>query len=194
MAALEGASVQAFRSLGDDLSAHGAPRALVRACRRAARDEIRHARATRGLFRRRGRGVAISTAPRRVRPSLEEIALENAVEGCVRETYGALVAHWQSRTAADPRIRATMQRIAADETRHAALSWSIHAWTRSRLSRDARARVEAARRKAILELVPRSSRSYRGEWMHLAGLPSALQARALAEALERTLWACRTQT
>lgn len=29
--------------------------------------------------------------------SLEDIAVENAVEGCVRETFGALVGAWQAR-------------------------------------------------------------------------------------------------
>jgi hypothetical protein len=33
-----------------------------------------------------------AAAPRPVR-SLEDIAVENAVEGCVRETYAALLAH-----------------------------------------------------------------------------------------------------
>jgi hypothetical protein len=28
--------------------------------------------------------------------SLEDLAVENATEGCVRETYGALLALWQS--------------------------------------------------------------------------------------------------
>src|SRR3989442_1726027 len=46
MASLEAASVGAFRALRTELRAHGAPRALVRAAERAARDEIRHARMT----------------------------------------------------------------------------------------------------------------------------------------------------
>jgi hypothetical protein len=56
--------------------------------------------------------------------SLEELAVENAVEGCVRETYGALTAIWQARTAKDPSVAAAVRRIARDETRHAALSWA----------------------------------------------------------------------
>src|SRR5579862_4487052 len=39
---LEGASVTAFRDLATQVAAHRAPRALVRALRDAARDEVRH--------------------------------------------------------------------------------------------------------------------------------------------------------
>ena len=189
MAGLEEASVRAFRWLSDDLAAHGAPRRLVRACRRAAREEIRHARMMRGLLRPGGSAVRVVAPPRPARPSLEELARENVVEGCVRETYGALLAHWQSRTATDPRVREAMRRIARDETRHAALSWSIDAWARSRLSAGARARVEKARRGAVRELVAGALCVEGGDAMRAAGLPSARQGRALAEALEKTLWA-----
>jgi len=191
-AALEEVSVGAFRWLSDDLAAHGAPRALVRACRHAARDEIRHARAMRSLSRRHGGSPAAPLVRRRKRPSLEEIARENAVEGCVRETFGALVAHWQARSATDAGVRAAMKKIALDETRHAALSFSIDAWARSRLTREARARVEGARREAIRELRPRASSEERGAWTREAGLPSASEARALAESLEKTLFRPRT--
>jgi hypothetical protein len=56
--------------------------------------------------------------------SLEEMALENVVEGCVRETFGAVVAMIQAERAGDARVRRAMRRIARDETRHAELSWA----------------------------------------------------------------------
>jgi hypothetical protein len=189
MAALEEASVRAFRWLSDDLAAHGAPRRLVRACRRAARDEIRHARRMRGLCGGRGGASAVFVGARGARPSLEEVARENAVEGCVRETYGALVAHWQARAAGDPRVREAMRGIARDETRHAALSWSIDAWARSRLSADARGRVEEARCGAVRELVSGAFCAEGAESLSAAGVPSPREARALVECLGRTLWA-----
>jgi len=58
MAALEAASVIAFRTLARELAFHRAPLALVRGCRRAARDEIRHARATGALIRGARRSLA----------------------------------------------------------------------------------------------------------------------------------------
>src|SRR5207244_884717 len=89
---LEAASVHAFRTLAADLHAYGAPRRLVEAASRAAGDEVRHARACATLARRHGSSpvpVVVRSPPSR---SLVEIAEENAVEGCVRETWGALVA------------------------------------------------------------------------------------------------------
>jgi hypothetical protein len=83
---------------------------------------------------------------------LEAIAVENAVEGCVREAFGALVASWQAVAAVDPLVRATMARIARDETRHAALALQIAGWLRGRLDTAARVRVEQARRAALADL------------------------------------------
>jgi hypothetical protein len=112
MARLEAASVHAFRHSKRELVAHGAPRALVRAAERAARDEIRHARMAAALTRRYGSTPApheMKTVPIR---SLEAMAIENAVEGCVRETLGALIATWQAACAKDPVIRSALARIA----------------------------------------------------------------------------------
>jgi hypothetical protein len=152
MAHLEEASIRAFRDLKSELLERGAPRVLVRSAARAARDEVRHARLMRRLARRFGR-----SAPRaRVRPrearSLEAMVRENAVEGCVRETYGALLAGWQAAHAQDPEIAAAMARIAEDETRHAALSWAIARWAERRLDERARARLAALREAAVAQL------------------------------------------
>ena len=51
--------------------------------------------------------------------ALGVVAIENAVEGCVRETFGALIASWQAEHARDPGIKRLMRSIARDETRHA---------------------------------------------------------------------------
>ena len=64
-------------------------------------------------------------AARRPSASPNPIALENATEGCVRETYGALVAHRQANIATDRSIRCMMQTIATDETNHAGLAWDV---------------------------------------------------------------------
>ena len=153
VAHLEAASVDAFEILGSELSAHGAPRSLRRAARRAARDEVRHARAM-GTFARRA-GARIQR-PRVRRPAaprpLLDIALENAREGCVRETYGALVALWQAEHALDPRVRAAFATIAREEARHAALSWRVAAWAEERLSPAEREMVRDARARTAVEL------------------------------------------
>lgn len=152
MAWLEAASVPAFLRLASELKAHGAPDVLVRAARRAAGEEVRHTRAMTALARRHGASVpAVEHAPFPTR-TLEAMVLENAKEGCVRETFGALVAGWQARTAEDPRVREELGRIAQDELRHAELAWAVDDWTAQRLTPEARHRVREARREAYAEL------------------------------------------
>jgi hypothetical protein len=182
MARLEAASIAAFRHLRRELVAHRAPRRLVRAAERAARDEVRHARITGGLARRHGSEPIAPRVESVAVRSLEAVAIENAVEGCVREAFGALVASWQARAASDPVIRAAMTRIARDETRHAALAFAVDAWARARLGAEARARVEHARSTAINEV---STGAQEPPVLLRAplGLPTGVQTRALAEGL-----------
>jgi hypothetical protein len=183
MAHLEAASVHAFRRLGDELTAKGAPRALVRCAERSARDEVRHARVTSRLARRRGAKpppVVVARRPRGSR-SLVDFAIENAVEGCVRESFGALVATRQARAARDPRVARAMARIAVDETRHAALAWEIARWLRPRLEAGERARVTRAMRGAIASLrceVSATPSDVAGE----LGLPTGPEAARLVDA------------
>jgi hypothetical protein len=151
-ARMEAASVHAFERLARELDALGAPRALIARALQAALDEIRHARVTGSLARRFGsEPLQALIEPMRARSALE-IALENAVEGCVRETYGALLAHHQAQAARDPHVREAMQRIAEDETRHAELSWHVARWLEPRLSRADRRRLVAARSAALAQL------------------------------------------
>ena len=94
------------------------------------------------LARRFGGAVDAPRVAARAVRSLEELAVENAAEGCARETFGALVATWQARAAGNPLVRGVMARIARDETRHADLAWAVDGWARGRLeSRRARARA-----------------------------------------------------
>jgi hypothetical protein len=188
VAHLEAASVAAFRIMRDELRAKGAPKKLVRAAARAARDEIRHARTTGALARRFGAEprvpVVAATEPR----SLEAMALENVVEGCVRETYGALLATRQAESATDPVVRAAMKRIARDETRHAALSWQVGRWLDTRLAPAAKHNVARARLAAAAELIEALANEREVSFAALAGLPSAAEATQLARQMQRALW------
>jgi hypothetical protein len=151
MAELEAASVPAFDRLARELAAHGAPAELVRRAGMAMRDEVRHARAIGALAAQHGatpRSISVAELPLR---SLEAIAIENAVEGCVREAYGALVATYQAE-AAEPALRATFRAIARDERRHAALAEDVHAWIVGALAPASRAAIELARAAARAEL------------------------------------------
>ncbi|RKH05338.1 hypothetical protein D7X74_34620 [Corallococcus sp. CA047B] len=173
MAWLEAASVPAFLRLAEELKAHGAPRELIRAARRSAGEEVRHTRAAAALARRHGATVpAVEVAPFTSR-SLEALLLENAQEGCVGETYGAMVAGWQARTARDEQVREALSQIAEDELRHAELSWAVEAWATERLTPEARQRVRDARLAAFQELEPRvASEEPEAVLVEQAGLPS----------------------
>ena len=185
VAQLEAASVPAFERLARELRAHGAPPTLTAEATRARADERHHARAMTALARRFGAGdVPRPQMPRHIAVrSLEAVAIENAVEGCVREAYGALVATHQAARAADPVVRLAMAPIAVDETRHAALSCAVDEWARSRLRAAARRRVDRARRDACEALENDVGQSAPAAVGALAGLPDADAARMLARAV-----------
>jgi hypothetical protein len=186
-AELEAASVQAFATLISELRAHGAPASLLARAARAGRDEVRHARDVARLARSFGGRVrpprVTCIAPR----SLEEVALENAVEGCVRETYGALIAAHQARCAADRRVRALYARIARDETRHAALSLDVAAWAAPKLSAAARQRVDMASRRTLAALHDSLQTPFAEALISAAGLPRPEVATALLQQLHSAL-------
>jgi hypothetical protein len=114
------------------------------------------------------------------------MAIENAVEGCVRETYGALVLAWQAAHAEDRELRGAFARVARDEARHAALSWALDRWLGARLEAPARARVTRARARTLARLES-EVREHPRRFAREAGLPSAAQARALLATLARGL-------
>lgn len=186
---LEAASVDAFAIMARELAAHGAPTALRRAARRAAKDEVRHARTMGALARRRGAVPVTPQAPATPVRSLERMALENAVEGCVRESYGALLATYQAQTAADGELRAALGRIAEEETAHAALSWALDAWLQGQLDEPARARVRAARSTAAAALLAELRVEPDAALIAEAGLPPAPIAEGLAAHLLSALQA-----
>jgi len=187
-ACLEAAAVDAFRWLRDELVAHRAPKRLVRAASRAIRDEMRHVRVTSALARRFGEEPITPPAPppRVMRPLLR-LALDNAVEGCVRETYSALECLWQSHVAADPVVRAEMKRIARDEMRHLALSWEVHAWIQGRLDAAGRDEVRAAQLRAVRDLLADVTSDPHASLVRTAGLPLAAQSRALVASISARL-------
>jgi hypothetical protein len=153
LAQLETVSIGAFGALAGELERHGAGASLVARARRARRDEVRHARAAWSLARRFGaKPQRLARMPRARRRSMAELAEENAAEGCVRETFGAMVASFQARTSEDGSIADTMRAIAVDEVEHARLAWDLDAFFLEHLNEDGRARRALALRTALEEL------------------------------------------
>ncbi len=194
---LEAASVDSFHVLAVALDHHGA-RDLAKRARRAAHDEVRHSRITARL----ARAVAVTgtvtetvaetvtgtdshsvTEPR----TIFEIAIENAEEGCVRETFGAALAVWQAENARDPNVRDAMREIARDEMQHAELGWKIHAWARTKLNARERLRVEIARKNAVTAMRRDLGTSLDEASRDALGLPDRTRALALFDALTTAL-------
>lgn len=188
---LEAAAVIAFDNLAIELRAHHAPAALVRRLHRAAREEERHVVLAARLARRFGAEPLVAVAdPIRAR-SLLEIAIENVVEGVVRETYAAAVVSFRAECAGDLEVRAAAADIARDERGHAQLSWDMHTWLCSRLAPHELAQVEAARETAIEELRAETRAEPNATIADLAGVPSADDAASIFEAIFERLWTIR---
>jgi hypothetical protein len=185
---LERASVDAFLELAGQVAAHGAPARLVERLRRAASEEVEHARVVGELARARG----CEPPPADVTPagpkSLLDIALENAREGCVRETWGAAVAVVQGERAGDRDVREAMRGIARDELGHAALSWDLAVWLETRLSAEETRAVAEERARAVAELEGDIEQAQLPAWMAVLGVPSREEARAIFAGMRAEVW------
>jgi len=183
MAHLEAAAVYAFANTAIQLARLGAPRQLVARAVAAADEEVVHTMIMTRLARQRGLEPPPVEMTEPAPMSLYELALDNAVEGCVRETYGALIATYQAHTAADADVRAALARISVDETGHAELSAAIDAWAMPHLDADQRARIAVAHRAAVAEVLAAANRAVEPELAAAVGLPSPATASRMARAL-----------
>lgn len=144
----EAESVRAFERIARELLAYGAPSELCQAAEQAARDERDHAERCARLAGTRAT-IARDELPVR---SLVDFAIDNASEGCVGESYAALIATTQAQTTFEPDVRAHHVAIAADELTHAALAYAIAEWLDGKLTAEERARVRAERDASLVAL------------------------------------------
>jgi hypothetical protein len=135
-AAAEHASIASFARFTLELLALAAPADLVLASQQAGHDEVEHAVA---CFQVASRFAGHKLGPTALDVSGIELARElGAVtaatvrEGCVGETFSALVAEARHAGAEDPQLREVLARIAQDEARHAQLGWRFTAWALER--------------------------------------------------------------
>ena len=184
-ARLEAASVPAFVILSRDLAHLGAPERLVSWALSAAEDEIAHAQTTQSLAEAHGGPTECEVQVRVTAPaSAFALAMENAVEGCVRETFGAAVAAYQAEAAEDPAIAAVLSRIARDEAGHAALAHELDAWLHNQLSSQEQAAVLRAKQEAIVAFRRALNEDAYEEDVHTAGgFPRAAVALRLHDTL-----------
>ncbi len=180
---LEAASVPAFTFLHEELVLHGAPRALAARALTARADEVRHARLMGWLARRLGVTPEAPAALRRKPRALLDMAIENAVEGCVRETWGALLAAYQAERSTNAPVRRVMAVVAREELEHAQLGHEVAEWLDRKLTRSQRRRVQVARLCAVVELRQQVAVAPSARLQSFAGFPDAPRALAMFDAL-----------
>ena len=187
MAAHEAAAVIAFEQLAIELRAHGLHRGFHRGARRAAREEQRHLQLVGALAAQRQGTFALARRHGTSVRTIDALAHDNAVEGCVRETFGSLLGAYQATHATDAGVRQVMATVTADEVGHGAYSWELTHALESRLPLARRRRVRETREHALhtlpwgmLDSIPRKH--------HAAlGLPDEEQLEAMAGTLRSQL-------
>ncbi|MCB9654464.1 MAG: ferritin-like domain-containing protein [Deltaproteobacteria bacterium] len=148
-ATVEALAVDAFVLLDLELKHYGAPEALHMRAQRAIRDEARHASMVGALARRAGASFVPRAAVVHTVRSRAAVAEDAAMEGCVRETLGALLAEFQARHATSTEIARVMRSLADDELQHAVLGWAVAAWALTGVDRNARAGIRVGVKHAI---------------------------------------------
>jgi len=155
-AAMEHASVASFARFVLDLLGLGAPPELVLAAQEALKDEVEHARACFALASAYA-GEALGPGPLATAGALSGVDRQTVAravlrEACVGETLAAIEAQAAAAAAKDPAVRRVLQKIAADEGRHAALGWQALAWLMAEMDPAARAGLLRELEAALAEL------------------------------------------
>lgn len=159
---MEHASIAAFARFSLHLLSMGAPPGLLLEAQAAMADETEHARVCFALASAyAGRPVGPGALPMDRAldgGSAREIVVTAIREGCVGETAAAIEAAEAAAHAEDPAVRAALEKIAADETRHAELAWRFVAWAigvdpalRAAAERELAAVATEARGAAVAE-------------------------------------------
>ncbi len=184
---MEAASVESFIRLARELEFHGAPPSLVRAARKAARDEQRHAAwCLSHLPAGTTPSVTAPSGAQEVLRPLLDVALENAREGCVHETFSAVVSGAQAQRGPSA-LQHGLARLAAEEHQHACLAWRVHAWAMEHLDETQRAAVTAEMARGRVDLWAGLQGVVPGDIQAL-GVPDASLLHTLAHALDAQLW------
>jgi hypothetical protein len=180
----ECASVPAFLDLAEALLACGAPLHLVDQALDAACDEMVHARISAQLASHYLGEPISPTLPSSLRrtplagkPGLLRLAVESWVDGCLGEGAAARQAARARELAADPAARGVLERIEADETRHAELGWRVLQWAMRSGGADARDAVRSLRN---VEPIPVGAAKARDDLGAFGRLP-AVEMNAVAE-------------
>ena len=184
-------SIGAFIQLARTLSELMAPSSLVARAILAAHDEARHTGLVVDLAFALGADRFDATwTPVSVPSEIVSFTIHNFVEGCVRETFAAVVALRQSRYSSHPISSDVFSKIASDEMSHAVLSWDVAEYLNARLDDESFLALRAAAARAIESLFKESCCFDRIQPVarSVLGLPSTSEAQAILRALDRCVW------
>jgi bacterioferritin (cytochrome b1) len=167
---LEHSSVASFARFTLQMMSVGAPAELLAEIQRAAADEVKHAQSAAEIL------SALSGAP--LSPgalSIVDMSLETSrvaliesliLEACVGETLGVAEITEALKRCDQELVRAHLQRVLEDETRHAGLAWSSLRWL-----------IESAPRDEQAHLVCVTQETFRRAANHLGLTAHAVQLR-----------------
>jgi len=129
---MEHASVAAFARFTLELLSLGAPAELVRDTQLALGDEIAHTQLCFGLAASYA-GSKVTAGPLALDGALQartrpEIVRTAFLEACIGETLAAVEARLALESTCEEHARRALERIAADEARHAELGWRFVKW------------------------------------------------------------------
>ncbi len=197
----EHASVAAFARFTMHLLSVGAPPELLLMAQRAGIDEIAHARACFALAARYG-GKRRGPTPLRVHDAmsgsgLAQIAELAAEEGCVGETLGAVLAREQLAVVTDAGAKKVLRKIAADEVRHAELSWRFVRWAVRNGDRTVAASVRRGIARAITGTLAAEERRYDVDheaWRAHGRLTCRASKEVARQAIEEVVMPCAERT
>lgn len=145
-------SAIAHERLTRELESFGAPATLLDGCALATLADRAHAAELARLAQ--DRGVPASTPEPIVLPirSKLDVAIDNAIEGVVRQSFALDFAHHRAQHAGDPEIRAVMSVIADEAESHAELAFDVAVWLCSILDPVETAFVDEAIRHASVTM------------------------------------------
>lgn len=102
---------------------------------------------------------------------LEEIAVDNAVNGTVRESWDALQYTWKAHYETDKSLAWVFRTLAMDLTKRVQARAEVHEWLMSQLPADARVRVQEARAEALQHALSTADAPVPAALVKASGLP-----------------------
>jgi hypothetical protein len=180
-------SVGAFLIMREELRKMGAPKNLISQCLTAAQDEIKHARMMHTVCVSLGQKATAPTIDCVPKRSYFSLAMENAIEGCIHESYAAIQALYQSQHAKTPELRELFTAIATDEIQHAQLSLQIHHWLMSKLTREQQNTILKAQQKSVGQLIEYHTTHEPAAQTSILGLPDSKSAVKMTQTLFASL-------